>query len=62
MRERPIPSALILFREIAALVRKGVLRSEIGRVFPLDEVGQATREAGIIGRHGKVLVSLGQGR
>ena len=31
MRERSIPSALLLFREIAALIRQGVLRSEIGR-------------------------------
>jgi NADPH:quinone reductase-like Zn-dependent oxidoreductase len=61
MRERPIPSALILFREIATLIRQGILRSEIGRVFPLREIRQATREAGTVGRHGKVLVRLAQG-
>ena len=60
MRERSIPSALLLFREIAALVRAGVLRSEIGQVFPLNEIKEGAREAGTIGRHGKVLLRLGQ--
>ena len=35
MRQRSIPSALLLFREIASLIRQGVLHSEIGRIFPL---------------------------
>jgi NADPH2:quinone reductase len=61
MRGRSVPAALLLFREIAALIRKGVLRSEIGRVYPLSEIREATREAGVIGRNGKVLVRLGDG-
>ena len=32
MRERSIPSLLLVFREIATLIRKGVLDSEIGRI------------------------------
>jgi NADPH:quinone reductase-like Zn-dependent oxidoreductase len=59
MRERPIPSVLLLFRQIAALIRQGVLQSEIGRVYPLSEIREATHEAGLVGRHGKVLVRLG---
>jgi NADPH:quinone reductase len=62
MRERSIPAALLLFREIAALIRQGVLRSEIGEVFPLTEINEAARQAGIVGRQGKVLVRLGDGR
>jgi NADPH:quinone reductase len=62
MLQRSIPSALLLFREIAALIRQGVLRSEIGQVYPLAEIKEAAHEAAIIGRQGKVLVRIGQGR
>jgi NADPH2:quinone reductase len=58
MRERSIPGALLVFREIAALIRQGVLSSEIGRVFPLAEIAQAATEAALVGRPGKVLVRL----
>jgi NADPH:quinone reductase len=60
MLQRSIPSVLLLFREIAALIRQGVLRSEIGRVYPLGEIKEAAHEAGIIGRQGKVLIRLAQ--
>jgi NADPH:quinone reductase len=62
MRERSIPAALLLFREIAALIRQGILRSEIGEVFPLTEINEAARQASIVGRQGKVLVRLADGR
>jgi NADPH:quinone reductase len=62
MLQRSIPSALLLFREIAALIRQGVLRSEIGQVYPLSEIKEAAREAAIVGRQGKVLLRLGPGR
>ena len=35
MRQRSIPSLLLLFREIASLNRQGILHSEIGQIFPL---------------------------
>ena len=60
MRERSIPSVLLLFREIAQLIRKGVLRSEIGKTFPLRDVKAAVSEASIVGRHGKVLLRIGE--
>ena len=41
MRQRSIPSLLLLFREIASLSRKGVLHSEIGQTFPLHEIQAA---------------------
>jgi NADPH:quinone reductase len=56
MRERSIPAALLLFREIASMIRQGVLRSEIGRIDALDEVVTAVEEAEIVGRQGKVLL------
>ena len=58
MRERSIPSALMLFREIASMIRQGVLRSEIGRTYPLEDIREAAKQADTVGRHGKVLVRL----
>jgi NADPH:quinone reductase-like Zn-dependent oxidoreductase len=58
LRQRSIPSALLLFREIASLIRQGVLRSEIGRVYPLADIQAAAREAATIARQGKVLLKL----
>ncbi len=59
MAERSIPRALSLFREVAALVREGVLSSDIGTSYPLDRVGEAAREAVAVGRGGKVLLKIG---
>ena len=58
MRDRSIPSALLLFREIAALIRQGVLSSQIGRSFALEELREAARQADSIARGGKVLLKL----
>ncbi len=60
LRQRSIPAALLLFREIAALIRQDVLRSEIGKIYPLAEIQSAAREAAAVGRQGKVLLRLGQ--
>ena len=54
-RSRPL---LLLFREIATLIRKGVLDSEIGRIATLDEIADAARHAETVARHGKVLLRL----
>jgi NADPH:quinone reductase-like Zn-dependent oxidoreductase len=58
MRQRSIPSVLLLFREIAALIRQGVLRSLIGKAYPLDQISAAVDHAQTVGRHGKVLLRL----
>jgi NADPH:quinone reductase len=58
MRARSIPASLLLFREIAALIRKDVLRSEIGPTYPLDQIQQAVQDASSVGRKGKVLLRL----
>jgi NADPH:quinone reductase-like Zn-dependent oxidoreductase len=61
MRQRSIPSILLLFREIAALIRQGVLRSLIGETYPLDQIGIAVEKSLEMGRHGKVLLRLDRG-
>ncbi|MDR3618876.1 MAG: zinc-dependent alcohol dehydrogenase family protein [Paludisphaera borealis] len=58
MRDRSIPASLLLFREIAALIRNDVLTSEIGASYALDDVVPAVREAAAVGRGGKVLLKL----
>jgi NADPH2:quinone reductase len=57
-RAQSIATMLLLFREIAALIRRGVLHSDIGRIYPLAQIGDAVREAAAVGRQGKVLVRL----
>jgi NADPH2:quinone reductase len=59
MPRQNIPAALALFREIAELIRAGVLATEPGRVFPLDAIGNAVREAEAVGRKGKALLKIG---
>ncbi len=58
MRERSIPSSLLLFREIASLIRNGVLASDVGKSYPLADVAEAVREASAVGRGGKVLLRM----
>jgi NADPH2:quinone reductase len=59
MRAQSIPRVLLLFREIAAQIRKGVLATEVGARFPLEAIGEAVREAESVGRRGKVLLTTG---
>jgi NADPH:quinone reductase-like Zn-dependent oxidoreductase len=59
MPKQSIFGALRLFREIAALIRAGVLESEIGRTISLNEVAAAAEHAEVIGRQGKVLLRIG---
>ena len=53
---------LLTFREVADLIRKGVLATEPGREFPLEAIGDAVREAEIVGRRGKVLLRIASGK
>ena len=52
---------LLLFREIAGLIREDVLATELGREYPLEAIGDAVRDAQSVGRHGKVLLRIGRG-
>jgi NADPH:quinone reductase-like Zn-dependent oxidoreductase len=56
-RQRPL-KMLRLFGGIRDLMRGGVLTSEVGETFPLDEVRKAAAQAGQPGRSGKVLLRL----
>ena len=58
MRDRSIPSSLLLFREIAALIRQGVLASDLGPSYPLEEIKEAVQRADAVARGGKVLLKL----
>jgi NADPH:quinone reductase-like Zn-dependent oxidoreductase len=59
---RPKVKMLLLFREIADLIRNGVLATELGHEYPLEAVADAVREAGSVGHRGKVLLRIGEGR
>ncbi len=50
---------LDVFREVGRLLREGVLTSEVGGSFPLDQVRDAARQAAQAGRQGKVLLRVG---
>ncbi|WP_298868711.1 zinc-dependent alcohol dehydrogenase family protein [uncultured Gimesia sp.] len=43
---------------LTKLIRKGVLQTEIGAWFPLDQIAQAVTEAEKTGKKGKVLLSI----
>jgi NADPH:quinone reductase-like Zn-dependent oxidoreductase len=47
-----------LFRRIHELMAKGVLSTDIGPVFPLDDIKAAVRQASTPGRHGKILLRI----
>jgi hypothetical protein len=40
------------------MIRAGVLATDVGKSFPLDEVREAVREAETVGRQGKVLLRM----
>ena len=58
MKDRSIPAALLLFREIAALIRKGVLNSDVGPSYPVDQISEAVAHAERLARGGKVLLTF----
>lgn len=53
---------LALFREVAQMIRAGVLATEVGQSFPLEAVAEAVREAEAVGKSGKVLLRCGDRR
>ncbi len=60
VRQQNALTMLGLFGAISGLMRKGVLTSEVGATFPLDDVQKAVAQAAQPGRHGKVLLRLGE--
>jgi NADPH:quinone reductase-like Zn-dependent oxidoreductase len=57
-RRQRLWTMIRLFRRIHQLMAKGVLRTDIGPVFPLDEIKAAVRQASTPGRHGKILLRM----
>jgi NADPH:quinone reductase-like Zn-dependent oxidoreductase len=58
VRQQHALTMLSLFGAISGLMRAGVLTSEVGATFPLEEVQKAAAQAAQAGRHGKVLLRL----
>ena len=58
MASRSKLKAVKLFREIARMIREGVLATDPGPAFPLDAIGEAVVESEVIGRKGKVLLRM----
>jgi NADPH2:quinone reductase len=50
---------LFLFRKLGKLIQAGVLATEVGATFPLNDVRAAVRQAAEPGRQGKVLLRIG---
>jgi NADPH:quinone reductase-like Zn-dependent oxidoreductase len=59
VQKQGILSMLSLFSQITSLLREGVLATEAGTTFPLDQVADAVREAEKPARGGKVLLRIG---
>jgi NADPH:quinone reductase-like Zn-dependent oxidoreductase len=59
MPSQGIMTKLGLIRKIGKLFREGIVTSEIGATFPLDEVQAAVKQAQVIGRQGKILLRIG---
>ncbi len=49
----------LLFTKLGKLIQSGVLATEVGATFPLNDVRAAVRQAALPGRQGKVLLRIG---
>jgi NADPH:quinone reductase-like Zn-dependent oxidoreductase len=58
VRQQSPVTMLRLFRKINALLRAGVLTSEVGARFPLADIRAAVQQAEVPGRSGKVLLQI----
>ncbi len=58
VRRQGVLTMLGLIGRIGRLMRTGVLTSEIGATFPLDQIKEAVRQAAQPGRQGKVLLRI----
>src|SRR5262249_23548228 len=59
--KQSIWTMLGLFRRVGRLLREGVLNTEIGSTFPMEQVQAAVRQAAQPGRQGKGLLRLTAG-
>jgi NADPH:quinone reductase-like Zn-dependent oxidoreductase len=58
-RDQRALTLFLLFRRIGRLLREGVLTSEVGATYPLEQVREAVRQAEKPARQGKVLLRIG---
>ncbi|WP_417386844.1 zinc-dependent alcohol dehydrogenase family protein [Gimesia sp.] len=58
MESLSLPAKLRLVSKLTGFIRNGVLATEIGKVFPLDQVIEAVTEAERTGKSGKVLIQI----
>jgi len=58
MENLKLPAKLQLVRRVSGLIREGVLASEIGDSFPLEEVVPAVQAAETSDRRGKILLNI----
>jgi NADPH:quinone reductase len=61
VRKQGVVTLLGLFRQVGKLLREGVLTTEIGATYPIDQVQAAVRQAAQPGRKGKVLLRMTAG-
>lgn len=59
METLAMPAKLKLVRTVSGLIREGVLASEIGSSFSLEEIVSAVQAAEVPGRGGKILLNIG---
>lgn len=58
VRQQRSWTMLQLFRRIRQLMAKGILTTEVGATFALDDIKAAVKQAAVPGRHGKVLLRM----
>jgi NADPH:quinone reductase len=58
VRDQGILTMLLLFRKIGKLMREGILATEVGMAFKLDDIQAAVRHAAQPGRQGKTLLRI----
>ncbi len=59
VKKQSVFTMIGLFRKLGKLIQSGVLATEVGATFPLNDVRAAVRQAAEPGRHGKVLLRIG---
>lgn len=59
LRRQKVTTLIGLFSRLGGLIQSGVLATEVGATFPLNDVKAAVRQAAQPGRQGKVLLRIG---
>jgi NADPH:quinone reductase-like Zn-dependent oxidoreductase len=59
-RDQGVLTLLLLFRKLNKFLKTGVLTTEVGATFPLDDIKAAVRQAAQPSRQGKVLLRMAQ--